>query len=44
MDEEPIKRDEKGRWIKGNPPGPGRPKGSTLKEYQEQDNLFPLKI
>jgi hypothetical protein len=24
----PIKRDEKGRWVKGNPPGPGRPEGS----------------
>ena len=32
----PIKRDEKGRWVEGNPPGPGRPKGSTLKEYQAQ--------
>ena len=33
MEETPIKRDEKGRWVKGNPPGPGRPVGSTLKEY-----------
>ena len=31
--ESPIKRDDKGRWIEGNPPGPGRPKGKTLKEY-----------
>lgn len=33
---EPIKRDEKGRWVKGNPPGPGRPIGKTLKEFQAQ--------
>lgn len=32
MSEEPIKRDEKGRWVEGNPPGPGRPKGKTIKE------------
>lgn len=32
MSEEPIKRDDKGRWVEGNPPGPGRPKGKTIKE------------
>lgn len=28
-----LKRDEKGRLVKGTPPGPGRPKGQSLKEY-----------
>lgn len=32
----PIKRDDKGRWVKGNPPGPGRPKGITMKEYARE--------
>jgi|SRR3990167_4620811 len=29
---EPLKRDSKGRLVKGTPPGPGRPKGKTIKE------------
>jgi hypothetical protein len=33
MDERPIKTDEKGRFVKGTAPGPGRPKGKTLKEW-----------
>ena len=28
----PLKRDDKGRIMKGTPPGPGRPKGKTIKE------------
>lgn len=37
----PLKRDEKGRLVKGTPPGPGRPKGSLslisiIKERLEQ--------
>lgn len=31
-----IKRDEAGHFLPGNPPGPGRPKGKTLKEYQAE--------
>lgn len=31
-----IKRDEKGRLVKGTAPGPGRPKGQSLKEYWKQ--------
>ena len=33
-----LKRDEKGRLVKGTPPGPGRPKGSGggLKDYDRQ--------
>ena len=27
-----IRRDEKGLFLPGNPPGPGRPKGKTIKE------------
>jgi|SRR3990167_4269312 len=27
-----LKRDEKGRLVKGTPGGPGRPKGKTIKE------------
>ena len=27
-EEDPIKRDDKGRWVEGNPPGPGRTPGS----------------
>jgi len=29
----PIKRNEKGQFVEGNPPGPGRPRGKTMKEY-----------
>ena len=29
---EEIKRDEHGLYLPGNPPGPGRPKGKTIKE------------
>jgi hypothetical protein len=37
-----LKRDEKGRLVKGTPPGPGRPKGSIslitrLKQRLEED-------
>lgn len=28
----PYKTDEKGRFVKGTPPGPGRPAGKTIKE------------
>ena len=31
-----IKRDKRGYFLKGNPPGPGRPSGQTLKEYWQQ--------
>lgn len=31
-----FKRDAKGRLLPGTAPGPGRPKGQTLKEYQAQ--------
>lgn len=27
--QDPLERDEKGRLVKGTPPGPGRPKGSV---------------
>src|SRR3990167_6673912 len=30
--EKRILRDEKGLFLEGNPPGPGRPKGKTIKE------------
>ena len=33
MSEEPYKRDEKGRLMPGTKPGPGRPKGKTMKEF-----------
>lgn len=31
-----IKRDEKGHFVQGTAPGPGRPVGKTLKEYQAE--------
>lgn len=38
MSEDAIIRDEKGRFVEGhNAPGPGRPKGKTLKEFQAEE-------
>ena len=31
-----IKRDEGGHYLSGNPPGPGRPKGQSMKEFWKQ--------
>jgi len=31
-----IRRDEKGYFLPGNPPGPGRPKGQSLKEFARE--------
>lgn len=36
QDEIAIKRDEKGKFLPGTPPGPGRPKGKTMKEYARE--------
>lgn len=37
-----IKTDEKGRWLKGNPPGPGRPPGMKDKKWSSLDYWFGL--
>ena len=40
IEENPLIRDEKGKFVPGhNSPGPGRPKGKTLKAYQAQQFL-----
>jgi hypothetical protein len=35
-EEDPYKRDKKGRLLPGTKGGPGRPKGKSLKEYWKQ--------
>lgn len=34
--EDGLKRDENGKFVEGTAPGPGRPKGKSLKEYWKQ--------
>lgn len=41
--EEKPKRDEKGLFLPGTAPGPGRPKGKTLKEWMK-DKLTEMTI
>jgi hypothetical protein len=36
MEEDGLKRNEKGQFLPGTAPGPGRPKGQTLKEFQAE--------
>lgn len=34
--EDGLIRDENGKFVEGTAPGPGRPKGKTLKEYARE--------
>lgn len=36
MEESGLKRDENGKFIEGTAPGPGRPKGKTMKEFARE--------
>ena len=36
MEEDGLKRDEKGQFLPGTAPGPGRPKGKTMKEFARE--------